>query len=48
MGVVHHANYVRHLELVRVRWLDGTLEDFGPLPAGSHLLQRGAGRPTDG
>jgi len=22
MGVVHHANYVRHLELVRVHWLD--------------------------
>jgi len=22
MGVVHHANYVRHLELVRVQWLD--------------------------
>jgi acyl-CoA thioester hydrolase len=22
MGVVHHANYIRHLELVRVQWLD--------------------------
>ncbi len=22
MGVVHHSNYIRHLELVRVRWLD--------------------------
>jgi acyl-CoA thioester hydrolase len=22
MGVVHHSNYVRYLELVRIRWLD--------------------------
>ena len=22
MGVVHHSNYIRHLELVRVQWLD--------------------------
>ncbi len=22
MGVVHHANYVRYLELARVRWMD--------------------------
>ena len=22
MGVVHHSNYIRHLELVRVHWLD--------------------------
>jgi len=22
MGVVHHSNYVRHLELARVHWLD--------------------------
>lgn len=22
MGIVHHANYVRHLELARIRWLD--------------------------
>jgi len=22
MGIVHHANYVRHLELARIHWLD--------------------------
>lgn len=22
MGIVHHANYVRHLELARIRWMD--------------------------
>jgi len=22
MGVVHHSNYIRHLELARIRWLD--------------------------
>jgi len=22
MGVVHHANYIRHLELARIQWLD--------------------------
>ena len=22
MGVVHHSNYIRHLELARIQWLD--------------------------
>jgi len=29
MGVVHHSNYVRYLELARVRWLDEHDRPYG-------------------
>jgi acyl-CoA thioester hydrolase len=28
MGVVHHANYIRYLELARVRWMDEHHEPY--------------------
>jgi hypothetical protein len=36
------------LEDVRVRWVDGTVEAFGDLPASAlHTLRRGAGKPSE-
>lgn len=38
MGIVHHSNYVRYLELARIRWLDEHHRPYRELvAAGGHF-----------